>query len=117
MLINDHRQFLYNGGVDTGRIFERGEEIPDGWYDAPNATEWDNKPVQPEMKMAMVWTDADGKEEIEEIEPEESETEKEAQEDPDEPQSLYCKKCDKEYKDPMWFKRHMKNEHNIVIEE
>lgn len=33
-MINDHRQWLYHKGKG-GRIFEEGEEIPEGWYDSP----------------------------------------------------------------------------------
>lgn len=47
-LINDHHQCLYKGGLETARDFRAGEVIPDGWVDRPNATEWDNPPVQPE---------------------------------------------------------------------
>lgn len=52
-MINDHRQWLYKG--KEGRIFEKGEEIPEGYFDAPNATEWDNPPDQPVMKNVAVW--------------------------------------------------------------
>lgn len=34
-MISDHRQWFYNGGVETGRIFEEGEEVPKGWRDRP----------------------------------------------------------------------------------
>jgi hypothetical protein len=44
-LINDHRQHLYNGDINSGRTFEKGEVIPEGYFDRPNATEWDNKPL------------------------------------------------------------------------
>ena len=43
-MINDHRRFLYQKGVESGRIFECGEEIPDGWTDLPDSDEWDNMP-------------------------------------------------------------------------
>lgn len=43
-MINDHRRFLYQDGVETGRIFEKGEEIPEGWTDLPDSGEWDNPP-------------------------------------------------------------------------
>ena len=49
MLINDHKQWLYKGDSKTGKIFEAGDEIPDGWVDRPNSDTWDNKPVQPEQ--------------------------------------------------------------------
>jgi hypothetical protein len=44
-LINDHRQHLYNGDINSGKTFEKGEVIPEGYFDRPNATEWDNKPL------------------------------------------------------------------------
>jgi hypothetical protein len=44
-LINDHRQHLYNGDINSGRTFEKGEVIPEGYFDRPNATKWDNKPL------------------------------------------------------------------------
>jgi hypothetical protein len=44
-LINDHRQHLYNGDINSGRTFKKGEVIPEGYFDRPNATEWDNKPL------------------------------------------------------------------------
>lgn len=48
-LINDHDQFLYKGDVETGQLFKKGEPIPEGWFDAPNATEWDNVPLPPDQ--------------------------------------------------------------------
>ena len=46
-MINDHRRFLYQDGVETGRIFEVGENIPKGWTDLPDSDEWDNPPAKP----------------------------------------------------------------------
>lgn len=43
-MINDHRRFLYQDGIETGRIFEEGEEIPEGWTDLPDSDGWDNPP-------------------------------------------------------------------------
>lgn len=45
MLINDHRQVLYKGREP--RMFQVGEEIPEGYFDTPDGTEWKNRPVQP----------------------------------------------------------------------
>jgi hypothetical protein len=43
-MISDQRRFLYQRGVDTARIFEIGETIPEGWTDLPDSDEWDNPP-------------------------------------------------------------------------
>lgn len=32
---NDHRQWLYSKECPEGRIFEEGEEVPEGFFDTP----------------------------------------------------------------------------------
>lgn len=51
---NDHRQFLYNGGTETARLFMPDEEIPEGWFDRPNAIEWHRRPEHPENQVDQV---------------------------------------------------------------
>lgn len=42
-MINDHRQWLYKNGA--GKIFEVGDEIPEGYTDLKDSDEWDNLPI------------------------------------------------------------------------
>ena len=98
-MINDHKQWLYKGS--DGKIFERGEVIPEGWFDAPNAKEWNNMPVQPKMKNTMVWDDT----------PDVAPVELDAPVSDDAPEILYCAECDKEYKDKRWYDKHMAEKH------
>lgn len=92
-MLNDHKQWLYNGGVDTGRIFEEGEEIPSGWVDRPGKKEWDNPPVQPVVDLVEETMVAD-----------------------ESPAVMYCAECDKEYKDEYWYIKHMMEKHGVEVE-
>ena len=95
MILNGCKQFLYHK-TEAARIFEEGEPITDGWYDSPdfeNATAMWGDHVEDDAPAFK-------------YEPEETE----------EP-VLYCKDCDKTYKDAYWFAKHMLKEHDIVVEE
>lgn len=34
-MINSHRQWLYSKEFPKGKIFEKDEEVPSGWFDTP----------------------------------------------------------------------------------
>jgi hypothetical protein len=103
---NDHRQWLYKGS--DGRIFEKGEDIPEGYFDSPNATEWDNMPAQPKMKEMPVWEDT------EEIVADDGQPE--PPEWYEEDGKFYCNLCDHApYSREDWFADHMLKKHDVVI--
>jgi hypothetical protein len=120
MLLNDHRQWLYKG--KDGRIFEKGEEIPEGYFDSPWADKWDNKPVQPKMKEMPVWGDTD-----EVVDESDGVAETLALDDPvpddapswfEEDGKYHCNLCDHApYSREDWFADHMLKKHKIVLKE
>lgn len=93
-MINDHRQWLYKG--EKGRIFELGEEIPNGWYDVPNATCWSYAvAAEPEE-------DAEDELDSRDLDPDDAEEDE-----------YFCAECGMRYKEKFWYDKHMKEKHGV----
>ena len=100
-MINDHRQWLYKN--KKGRIFEAGEEIPEGWVDhRGDSDKWQHPPEGFEEVEEVVFCD-----DLEFTEPVSD----------DAPEVYYCEECDKEYKDFFWYSKHMSEKHGIDVDD